>query len=176
MVSKDGGREATEGSGMPAEAEEEEPPRGFMFFDDNCALLNLTMYEDFALPILQTVFERFSPQPGDRRFQHSDSDMAHLFPALAKTGLTGTNFGPTVTVSDIRRYLPGAIIRGQLAPFSYSRNDLENIGAEFFRDMRQAEEKKGLVFSAAGSINNGTRLTTMRFLMGLMQRWGRYTN
>ncbi len=161
-------------SSRPHPAEEDGPARGFMFFDDNCALLNLEMYEVFALPVLQQVFERYAPKPDDRRFQHSDSDMAHLLPALAKLDLTGTNFGPTVTVSDIRRFLPRAVIQGQLAPFSYSRNELENIGAEFFRDMRQAEEKKGLVFSAAGSINNGTRLTTMRFLMGLMQRWGRY--
>ncbi|MFP4441685.1 MAG: uroporphyrinogen decarboxylase family protein [Spirochaetia bacterium] len=156
------------------EAGYDDPPRGFGFADDNCAMLNLEMYEFFGLPILEGIFNRFSPGPEDRRYQHSDSDMAHLLPALAKVRLNGTNFGPTVTVSDIRDYLPEAVIAGQLAPFTYSRNDLPNLGAEFFRDFRQAEEKRGLVIATAGSINNGTRLTTMRFLMGLMQRYGRY--
>ncbi len=150
-----------------------EAPHGFGFADDNSAMLNLEMYEFFGLPILQGIFDHFSPDPGDRRYQHSDSDMAHILPALAKVHLNGTNFGPTVTVSDIREYLPDAVINGVLAPFTYSRNDLPNVGAEFFRDFRQAEDKRGLIFATAGSINNGTRLTTMRFLMGLIQRYGR---
>ncbi len=149
-------------------------PRGFYWCDDNCALLNADMYEFFGYPILKGVFDVYAPAPGDMRGQHSDSDMAHLLPVLARLGLTTVNFGPNVTVAEIRRHLPRAIIHGQLAPFTFSRNEEVNIVAEFLRDYEMAREKKGLVFSTAGGINNGSRLTGMRLIMAAIQEYGRY--
>ena len=46
--------------------------------------------------------------------------------------------------------------------------------AEFLRDFGQAREKRGLNFTTAGSINNGSRLSGMRLLMAAVQRYGRY--
>ena len=149
-------------------------PRGFGFADDNCCLFSPPMYERFGLPILQGVFESYSPAPTDGRYQHSDSAMPHLLPLLGRLDLTGANFGPTVTVADIRRHLPHAVIDGQLAPFTFSRNDERNMVAEFLRDFAQTREARGLVFATAGSINNGSRLTGMRLLMAAIQRYGRY--
>jgi uroporphyrinogen decarboxylase len=152
----------------------ETAPHGFGFADDNCALLNREMYEFFGYPVLKGIFERYSPNPGDSRFQHSDSAMAHLLPVLGRLGMTGVNFGPTVTVSEIRAHMPKAVIYGQLAPFTLSRNDEEGIVREFLRDFEQARAARGLVFATAGSINNGSRLTAMRLLMAAIQRHGRY--
>ncbi len=149
-------------------------PRGFSFADDNCYLLTPDMYEFFAYPILKEVFGRYAPGPDDRRFQHSDSDMGHLLPVLGKLELTGTNFGPTVMVDDIRAHLPKAVISGQLAPFTFSRNDEEGIVAEFLRDFERAQPERGLMFGCAGSINNGSRLTGMRLIMSAIQNYGRY--
>jgi uroporphyrinogen decarboxylase len=100
--------------------------------------------------------------------------MAHLLPILGRLNLTRTNFGPTVTVAEIRQHLPHAVIDGQLAPFTYSRNEEENIVLEFLRDFEMAKERRGLMFATAGSINNGTRLTSMRLVMAAIQRYGRY--
>lgn len=152
----------------------ETAPRGFWFSDDNCALLTPEMYELFGLPILKGIFDRFSPNPGDERYQHSDSAMGHLLPLLGRVGLTSTNFGPTVMVSEIRKHLSHAVIHGQLAPFTYSQNDEVGIVKEFLRDMDMAREKRGLVFATAGSINNGSRLTGARLIMAAVQRYGRY--
>jgi uroporphyrinogen decarboxylase len=149
-------------------------PHGFYWCDDNCALLNQDMYEFFGYPILKGIFDRYSPNPGDTRGQHSDSNMGHLLPALGRLGLTSTNFGPTVMVDEIRRHLPNAVIVGQLAPFTLSRNDEIGIVAEFLRDFEMAREKRGWVFATAGSINNGSRLTSMRLLMAAIQEYGRY--
>ena len=149
-------------------------PHGFMFADDNCYLMTPGMYEIFGYPILKAVFERFSPDPGDIRFQHSDSAMGHLLPILGSLDLTGVNFGPTVMIDEIRRHLPQAIIHGQLAPFTFSRNEEANIVAEFLRDFKLARERRGLVFGTAGSINNGSRLTGMRLIMSAIQHFGRY--
>ena len=149
-------------------------PRGFGFADDNCCLLTPDMYELFGLPILRAVFERYSPDPGDSRYQHSDSAMGHLLPLLAALDMTGVNLGPTVSVAEIRRHLPRAVIHGQLAPFTYCRNEEVNIVAEFLRDYDMARESRGLVFATAGSINNGSRLTGARLIMAAVQRWGRY--
>jgi len=152
----------------------ETAPHGWAWCDDNCAMLTADIYEFFGYPILKGVFERYSPDPRDHRFQHSDSDMEHLLPVLGKLDLTGTNFGPTVMVDKIREHLPNALIQGQLAPFTFSRNDEVGIVAEFVRDYEMAQKKKGLLFSTAGSINNGSRLTGMRLIMAAIQRHGRY--
>ena len=84
------------------------------------------------------------------------------------------NFGPNVMVDEIRAYMPNAVIYGALAPFTYSRNEEVNIVAEFLRDHEMAFEKRGLVFSTAGSINNGSRLTGMRLIMAAIQEYGRF--
>jgi uroporphyrinogen decarboxylase len=149
-------------------------PRGWYWCDDNCAMLNAEMYEFFGCPILQAVFDRYSPDPRDLRGQHSDSDMAQHLPALGRLRLSSVNFGPNLTVTEIRAHLPRAIIYGQLAPFTFSRNEEVNIVAECLRDGEMAREKKGLVFATAGSINNGSRLTGMRLIMAAIQEYGRY--
>ena len=132
------------------------------------------MYEMFGYPILEKVFNRYSPNPGDRRGQHSDSDMDHLLPLLGKLELNTVNFGPTLKVSDIRKHLPKAVINGQLAPFTFSRNEEVNIVAEFLRDFEMAREQRGLIFATAGSINNGSQLTGMRLIMAAIQEYGRF--
>lgn len=154
----------------------ETAPRGFWLADDNSALLNEEMYEFFGAPILQGLFEYYAPSPEDTRYQHSDSDMGHLLPILGRLGLTGANFGPNVMISEIRKHLPRALIQGQLAPFTFSRNERVNMVAEFLRDAEMIREggTKGLIFATAGSINNGSRLTGLRLLMAAAQRWGRY--
>jgi len=93
---------------------------------------------------------------------------------LGSLNLTGTNFGPTLTVKQIREHLPGAVIDGQLAPYTFCRNEEANMVAEFLRDFDQAQEKRGLNFTCAGGINNGSLLSGMRLLMTAVQRYGRY--
>ncbi len=152
----------------------ETAPHGFSFADDNCYLLTPEMYELFAYPILAGVFARYAPNPGDGRHQHSDSAMGHLLPLLGRLGLTSTNFGPTVMADEIRAHLPNAVIYGELAPFTFSRNEEAGIVAEFLRDFALTRAARGLIFSTAGSINNGSRLTGMRLIMAAIQRYGRY--
>ncbi len=148
--------------------------RGFGFADDNCALLSPELYELFGYPILKGVFDVYAPGPGDWRYQHSDSAMGHLLPFFGKLRMTGVNFGPTLSVAQIRRHCPTAVIHGQLAPFTFSRNEREKIVAEALRDFDQAREHRGLRFATAGSINNGSRLTGMRLIMAAIQHFGRY--
>jgi len=152
----------------------ETAPHGFSFADDNCCMLTPAMYELFAYPILEGMWARYSPDPGDSRFQHSDSAMSHILPVLGRLNLTGTNFGPTVSVSEIREYLPNAVIYGPLAPYTLMRNESEGLVAEFLRDFGQARAKRGLVFATAGSINNGSLLSSMRLIMSAIRHFGRY--
>ena len=152
----------------------EDFPRGFSFADDNCVLLNPEMYEFFAYPILKTVFEKRAPLPGDWRYQHSDSAMGHLLPLLSRLNFSQVNFGPTLSVEEIRRHMPHTVIQGQLAPFTFSRNREEDMVMEFLRDYSMAREQRGLLFDTAGSINNGSRLSGMRLIMAAIQRYGRY--
>ncbi|MAG12981.1 MAG: hypothetical protein CMN78_00100 [Spirochaetales bacterium] len=154
--------------------DEESAPHGWSWADDNCAMLNAELYDFFAYPIVKAIFDRYCPDEKDTRGQHSDSDMGHLLPILGRTNLTWTNFGPNVTVSEIRNHLPAALIRGQLAPFTLSRNEEVNLVAETLRDFEMSQEKRGIIFSTAGSINNGSRLTGMRLIMATIQKYCSY--
>ncbi|MBQ4575439.1 MAG: hypothetical protein IJA85_09665 [Clostridia bacterium] len=149
---------------------------GFSFADDDSNLMTPDMYKAFGYRVLKRVFERTAPNPGDHRYQHSDSAMGHLIPLLADFNLTGCNFGPTVTVQEIRRYMPKTRIDGQLAPFTFMRNVEEDIIAEVRRDCEAAKEGdlRGLNLTTAGSINNGSLLTSMRCVMAAIQKYGRY--
>lgn len=151
-------------------------PHGFGFNDDDCNLLTPEMYEVFGYPILERVFAEYSPDPGDKRFQHSDSPMEHIVPILGRLNLTGCNFGPTVLVDDIRPHMPRTRIDGCLAPFTFMRNDPDAIRAEVRRDIDMIRRwgTKGLNIKTAGSVNNGSRLESMRVIMETIAEHGRY--
>jgi|GEM_PF-45630 len=146
---------------------------GFGFFDDQCAMLTPDMYAFFGQPILQTVYDTFAPGSNDRRYQHSDSDMAHLLPLLTQTGMNRVNFGPNVRFKEIREAMPNAVVEGTLAPFTFMRNDEESIIAEVNRDLEEANQTRGLVVATAGSVNDGTRLTSLRAVMHAIQHYGK---
>jgi len=172
-------RRAMLGIAQTLDDEHDEPadaaPHGFSFMDDNCALMTPDMYELFGYPVLEAVFNRYSPDPGDRRYQHSDSAMAHLLPLLGRLKLNHVNFGPTVSIREIREHLPDAVISGVLAPFTFSRDEQRNIVLELLRDFEQARDHgRGVVFTTAGSINNGSRLTGLRLVMSAIQQHARY--
>jgi uroporphyrinogen decarboxylase len=151
-------------------------PSGFGFADDNCALLSPEMYQVFGYPVLKKVFEHYSPEENDRRYQHSDSAMGHLLPILGKLNLTGCNFGPTVLVDEIRKNMPKTRIDGCIAPYTFMNNNTEELIAEVKRDcdMIKKTGTKGLNITTAGSINNGSSLESMRVVMHVIQNYGRY--
>jgi uroporphyrinogen decarboxylase len=148
--------------------------RRWQFNDDNCCLMTPEMYEFFGYPILKAMFDRWCPAEGDWRYQHSDSAMGHLLGILSRLNFSGVNFGPTLSVAEIREAMPRTLIDGQLAPFTFSRMELENIVLEFMRDFDQARAGRGLRFACAGSVNNGSRLTGLRLIMSAIQHFGRY--
>ncbi len=149
---------------------------GFSFCDDDSQLMTPEMYKAFGYRVLKRVFEKTAPDPQDYRYQHSDSAMGHLLPLLADFNLTGCNFGPTITVEEIRKYMPTTRIDGQLAPFTFMNNDEDAIIAEVKRDCLAAKKNdlRGLNLTTAGSINNGSLLSSMRVVMAAIQNYGRY--
>ena len=90
--------------------------------------------------------------------------------------MNGVNFGPTVMADEIRKYLPHARIDGCLAPFSFMNNDEAALIHEVRRDcdLLRATGTRGLNISTAGSINNGSLLTSMRTVMAAIQEHGQF--
>lgn len=142
---------------------------GFSFADDCSCLMTPEMYEMFGYPILKKVFEVYSPGPHDMRYQHSDSAMGHLLPILGRLDLNGVNFGPTVLVPEIRKYLPHARIDGCLSPLDLMRNDTREITRQVKRDIEDGFACGGVNITTAGSVNNGSSLESMRLIMELIQ-------
>ena len=156
--------------------DEKTKPHGFSFADDNCYLTTPEFYEAFGYPVLKRVFEYYSPDIDDMRYQHSDSDMGHLIPILARLNMTGVNFGPKVFVDEIRKYMPRTRIDGCIAPYVFMRNQSDEIVSQAKRDCRMAIESgvKGLNLTLAGSINPGSSLESLRLVMQTIQNYGRY--
>ena len=155
---------------------EQNKPHGFSFADDNCYLITTEIYEDFGYPVLKQMFEHWSPDEGDMRYQHSDSAMGHLLPILGRLDFTGVNFGPTVLVDEIRKYMPHTRIDGCIAPFAFMRNETETIAYQAKRDCQMAVSSgiKGLNLATAGSVNPGSLLSSFRLVMQVIQNFGRY--
>lgn len=150
---------------------------GYRFNDDNCCMLTAELYEEYAYPVLKRVFEYTCPDPAaDCRYQHSDSAMGHLLPVLARLDFMGVNFGPTILLEQIRKYMPHTRVDGCLHPMTLLSNNEEQIIAEVRRDceMAKALGTCGLNIDAAGSVNFGTRLTSVRTVMYAVQKYGRY--
>jgi uroporphyrinogen decarboxylase len=157
------------------DAESGKAQHGFGFADDNCCMLNAEMYEFFAYPILERVFSRFCPEASHQRYQHSDSEMAHLLPVLGRLGFHGVNFGPGVTIDKIREYMPKTRIDGCLAPFTFMNYDSGRLIAEAKRDCEMAKRYgRGVNLATAGSINDGSSLENMRAVMWAICEYGRY--
>ena len=148
--------------------------RGMAWLDDNCALLSPRLYEEFCYPCLKAVTEAFAPNPGDTRFQHSDSAMAHLLPILARLDLHGVNFGPTVSAELIRAAMPRTVVHGQVAPFTLRNGSFEAVREEVRRDFVAAGLEGGLVVTTAGSVPAGTSFESMRGMMRAVQEECRY--
>jgi uroporphyrinogen decarboxylase len=100
--------------------------------------------------------------------------MGHLLAPLASTGLNGANFGPNIRFAAIRAAMPRAVVHGTLAPFTLMRNREDAIVAEVRRDLEEAAATRGLVVTTAGSVNDGTRLTSVRAVMHAIQRYNPY--
>ena len=150
---------------------------GYRFNDDNCCMLTADLYEEYAYPVLKRIFDYTCPDPElDCRYQHSDSAMGHLLPILGRLNFTAVNFGPTVLVDQIREYMPKTRIDGCISPMTLLSNDEERIIAEVKRDcdMIKALGTRGLNIDAAGSVNFGTKLTSIRAAMYAVQKYGRY--
>ena len=64
-------------------------------------------------------------------------------------------------------------MHGTLAPFTFMRNDEDAIIAEVRRDMDEARPTRGLVIETAGSVNDGSLLSSMRTVMWTIQFYGR---
>ena len=144
---------------------------GFGFADDNCCLMTPEMYDLFGYPILKRAFDVYSRNPGDGRFQHSDSAMGHLLPVLGRLNMTGVNFGPTVLIPEIRTHLKDARIDGCIAPFTFMRGDEAALTAEVTRDCADGMRYGGVNISTAGSINNGSSLQSLRLIMSVIQHY-----
>ena len=148
--------------------------KGYGFLDDNCALLSPPLYEKFCYPVLQRVFEEFAPQEGEGRYQHSDSAMGHLLPALSRLHFHAVNFGPTIPAEEIRRHMPRTEIHGQVAPMTLRNGRAEEIIAEVKRDFSAVGADGGLLVTTAGSIAAGTSFQNIRTLMWAVREFTRY--
>ncbi len=152
---------------------------GWWITDDNCALFNRRLYQEYCYPVLERVLAALAPDPGDgspppRRYQHSDSAMGHLLEQQYALGIRAVNYGPTVDAGLIRAKMPDAMIYGQLPPMLLRNGSPAAIRQRVVADFQRAGASGGLEITTAGSLAAGTGLGRMRYLMKVVQEACRY--
>jgi len=137
---------------------------GWWISDDNSALFNKKLYQEYCFPILEAVLNEFAP--GDaRRYQHSDSAMGHLLDQQRELGINAVNYGPEVDAALIRGKLPHAVIHGHLPPFTLRNGTPEEIRQRIREDFMKAGLTRKQIVATAGSLAAGTSLGRMRWMM-----------
>ena len=148
---------------------------GWWITDDNCALFSPALYRRYCFPVLEKVLEAMAP--GDaRRYQHSDSAMAHLLDQQHELGIRDVNYGPEVDASLIREKMPDAYINGQMPPLLLRNGSPDEIRQRVIDDFKKAGASGGLNVTTAGSLAAGTGVGRMRWLMWVVQNECRYRN
>ncbi len=148
--------------------------RGYAWLDDNCCLFSPGLYQQHCYPVMKKVFDTFAPQPDNWRYQHSDSEMRHLLPILARLNFHAVNFGPTIPAQVIRQAMPHTEIQGQIAPMTLRNGTFEDVVAEVKRDFAAVGADGGLLITTAGSVSAGTTLQRLREWMWAVQTYTRY--
>ena len=146
---------------------------GWWITDDNCALFNRVLYQEFCYPVLERVLAALAPGAA-RRYQHSDSAMSHLLDFQYELGIREVNYGPTVDAGLIRAKMPDAYVHGHLPPFLLRNGSPEAIRERIVADFAKAGQSGGLNITTAGSLAAGTGVGRMRWLMWVVQAWCRY--
>lgn len=146
---------------------------GWWITDDNSALFNRALYDEFCAPVLRTVLDALAPPPA-RRYQHSDSAMGHHLETQRALGINEVNYGPEVDVALIRQTMPDAIIRGHLPPFTLRDGSPAAIRDRVAADFAAAGAEGRLIVATAGSLAAGTGVGRMRWLMQVVQDHTRY--
>lgn len=148
---------------------------GWWITDDNCALFNRELYREYCYPVLKEVMDALAP--GDApRYQHSDSNMAHLLDDQYALGIRSVNYGPEIDVRNIRLQMPAAMINGHMPPFLLRNAGPEDIRQRVISDFEKAGEGGGLTVTTAGSLAAGTGVGRMRWVMLCTQKHCRYGN
>lgn len=141
--------------------------------DDDCFLFSPKLYEKFCAPVLERLFNTFAPNPNDRRFQHSDSDMGHLMVILYQLGVNAVNFGPKIHPLDIRKAMPNARIHGQIPPFTLRNGTQQEIIDTIKRDMEVALIDGNFIATTAGSIAAGTPIENITTFIKAVCEFGK---
>jgi uroporphyrinogen decarboxylase len=146
---------------------------GWWITDDNCALFNRKLYEQYCVPVLMHVLSAMAPGAAPR-YQHSDSAMGHLLDFQYALGIRKVNYGPTVDAALIREKMPEAMIDGNIPPFLLRNGGPEAIKARIVDDFQKAGQTGGLTTTTAGSLAAGTGVGRMRWMMQVVQEHCRY--
>lgn len=146
---------------------------GWWITDDNSALFNRKLYNEYCAPVLESVLNALAPDNA-WRYQHSDSAMGHHLDMQRELGINQVNYGLEVDIGLIREKMPEAVILGHVPPFLLRNGSPEAIRDCVINDFQKAGTEGRLVIATAGSLSAGTGVGRMRWLMQVTQDCTRY--
>jgi uroporphyrinogen-III decarboxylase len=146
---------------------------GWWITDDNCALFNRKLYQEYCIPVLENILNEMAPDDAPR-YQHSDSAMGHLLNYQYNLGIREVNYGPEVDAGLIREKMQQAMIHGHLLPFVLRNGSPTEIKSRILEDFYKAGQTGGLTATTAGSLAAGTGVGRMRWMMQTVQQHCHY--
>lgn len=142
------------------------PPLTLAMANDMAGMVSPGMYEKFFKPVEKRLYNALCPARAGR-FYHADSKMNHQLGHLRDLELNMVNFGPSLTVKEIREKMPGSIIVGHIPPTEVLANgtpqEVLECGVSNIVDAYTSGGK--IILSSAGSVNPGTSFENLRAMM-----------
>lgn len=129
-------------------------PEGILLLDDTVGLLSPSMFNRFAVPYLNRIFDTFE---GLLRVYHNDTPCPRLLPHLPALHFELFNFSHLMDIADVRAALGSQIaLMGNVGPLEPLMSGTpEQVEAAARQVIRRAG-RAGLVLSAGGGTNAGT--------------------
>jgi len=137
-----------------------------MMANDMAGLVSPQMYEKFFKPVEKRIFNALCPLK-QARFYHADSRMNHQLEHLRDLDIGIVNFGPSLTVKEIREKMPDSIIAGHITPIEVlAKGTPEQVIEEGVQNIADAVDAGGrIILTAAGSVNPGTPFENLKAMM-----------
>lgn len=128
-------------------------PEGILVLDDTVGLLSPGMFNRFAVPYLNRIFDTFE---GLLRVYHNDTPCRHLLPHLSNLHFELFNFSHTMDIAEVRAALPRLALMGNVGPLEPLMSGTPDQVEIAAREVIHRAGRAGLILSAGGGTNAGT--------------------
>lgn len=144
--------------------------KGCTINDHDAYLLSPGLFQEFACPVLEGIFDEFSPEERDLRRFHSGENVEHLLDSLAGLKVNEVSLGPKNRLETVKQKIPSASPKGFLPSLLIRDGHPEQI----IEKVRECLEKAGntkFSLSTCGGICENTPYENLLAVMHAVEKY-----